>query len=268
MRTKRAVVLAAGAGTRMRRADARAALDAAQAEAADAGLKALVPVAGRPFLDHVLSGLADGGLAEVCLVVGPSDNPIRDRYTRRPPERVRVRFAVQRQPLGTADALLAAEEFTDGEDFLALNSDNLYPVSAYRALRALDGPGLPVFDRERLVATSNFTKERVDQFAVLEVGPDGFLEAIVEKPKTARRAGSLLLSMNLWRFSPRIFDACRQVPVSVRGERELPQAVGWAIARRREKFRAIPCAEGVLDLSTRADVAEVSARLAAAEVRP
>ena len=74
--------------------------------------------------------------------------------------------------------------------------------------------------------------------------------------------------MNLWRFSPHFFDACRQVPVSVRGERELPQAVGWAIARRGEKFRAIPCAEGVLDLSTRADVAEVSARLAAAEARP
>ena len=250
----------------MRRADAGAALDSAQAKAADAGLKALVPVAGRPFLDHVLSGLADGGLADVCLVVGPGENPIREHYARLAPERLRLHFAVQPKPLGTANALLAAEEFTDGEDFLALNSDNLYPVSAYRALRELDEQGLPVFDRERLVATSNFTKERVDQFAVLEVGPDGFLEAIVEKP-TARRAGSALLSMNLWRFSPRIFEACRQVPVSVRGERELPQAVGWAIAEAGQRFRAIPCAEGVLDLSTRADVSEVSARLAAAEAR-
>ncbi len=262
------MILAAGAGTRMRRADERAALDPEQAKAADAGLKALVPVAGRPFLDHVLSGLADGGLDEVCLVVGPGENPIRQRYARRPPERVSVRFAVQREPLGTAQALLAAEDFAGGEEFLALNSDNLYPVSAYRALRELGGPGLPVFDRERLIAASNFTRDRVDQFAVLEVGPDGFLEAIVEKPKAARRAGSVLLSMNLWRFSPRIFDACREVPVSVRGERELPQAVGWAIARHGERFRAIPCAEGVLDLSTRADVAEVSALLAAAEVRP
>ncbi len=251
----------------MRRPDGRAALDAEQAKAADAGLKALVPVGGRPFLDHVLSGLADAGVREICLVVGPGHNPVRERYSRRPPRGLTVSFAVQPKPLGTADALLAAEDFTHGEDFLALNSDNLYPVSAYRALRALDSPGLPVFDRERLVATSNFTKERVDQFAVLEVGPNGFLEAIVEKPKTPR-PGPVLLSMNLWRFSPRIFEACREVPVSVRGERELPQAVGWAIARRGEKFRAIPCAEGVLDLSTRADVAEVSARLAAAEARP
>src|SRR5262245_32167214 len=232
MRTKRAVVLAAGAGTRMRRADTRVALDAEQTKAADAGWKVLVPVAGRPFLDYLLSSLADGGLGEVCLVVGPGAHPIRERYTRRPPERLTLRFAVQPKPLGTADALLAAEKFTDGEDFLALNSDNLYPVSAYRALRALDGPGLPVFDRERLVATSNFTRKRVDQFAVLQVGPDGYLEAIVEKPKTARREGTVLLSMNLWRFSPRIFEACRQVPISVRGERELPQAVGWAIERR------------------------------------
>src|SRR5215470_8670774 len=187
-RTPRAVVLAAGAGTRMRRRDDGAVLDPAQASAAAGGWKGLVPVGGdgRPFLDFVLSGLADGGVREVCLVVGPGENPIRERYTRRPPEGLAVRFAVQPSPLGTADALLAAEEFARGEDFLALNSDNLYPVSAFRALLSLDGPGLPVFDRDRLVAASNFTRERVAQFAVLKVGADGFLEAIVEKPAEVR----------------------------------------------------------------------------------
>ena len=73
--------------------------------------------------------------------------------------------------------------------------------------------------------------------------------------------------MNLWRFSPRIFEACRRVSPSARGERELPQAVGWAIASLGERFRALPCEEGVLDLSTRSDVASVSNRLRGVAVR-
>jgi dTDP-glucose pyrophosphorylase len=252
----------------MRRADAGAALDPEQAAAAEAGLKTLIPVSGRPFLDHILSGLADAGVEEVCVVVRPGANPIRERYAGRRPERLALSFSVQQRPLGTADALLAAERFAGGEDFLALNSDNLYPVRAYRALMALDGPGLPVFERERLLATSNFSRERVARFAFLEVGADGYLAGIAEKPGAPAASGPVLLSMNLWRFSPAIFEACRRVPPSVRGERELPQAVQWAIVKRGARFRAIRCEEGVLDLSTRADVVEVAARLAGVEARP
>ncbi len=56
----RAVVLAGRRGTRLRRASPGARLDAAQA-AADRGLKALVLICGRPFLDYGLSRLADAG---------------------------------------------------------------------------------------------------------------------------------------------------------------------------------------------------------------
>jgi glucose-1-phosphate thymidylyltransferase len=263
----KAVVLAAGRGTRMQRADERARLDSAQAAAADAGAKAMVPVRSRPFLDYLLSSLADAEIREVCLVVAPGPGPIRSHYETAPPARIRVSFAVQQAPLGTADALLAAEAFAGEESFLALNSDNFYPPSAYQALQGLDGPGLPVFERERLLATSNYPRERVDKYAVLEVGADGYLQQIVEKPQTSQtRPATVLLSMNLWRFSPRIFEACRRVPRSSRGELELPQAVQWAITNLGERFRALPCDEGVLDLSTRADIPEVERRLAG--VRP
>jgi len=97
-----------------------------------------------------------------------------------------------------------------------------------------------------------------------------YLAQVVEKAPGAAEssADTVLLSMNLWRFSPAIFEACREVPLSSRGERELPQAVGWAIAVRGERYRGIPCREGVLDLSTRADVAEVERRLQDVEARP
>ena len=273
-RPKRAVILAGGRGTRMQKADASARLSAAQAAAADEGSKGMMPVHGRPFLDFVLSSLGDAGIEEVCVVTPPGGGPIRAHYERTGTRRVSIAFAEQRSPRGSGDALLSAEGFAQGGDFVALNSDNLYPVSAIRALRALDGSGLAVFEREALLATSNFTRERVDAFAVLQVSADGWLEAIVEKPKDQEAGGRrqeagepVLLSMNLWRFTPAIFEACREVPLSARGERELPQAVGWAIARRGERFRGVPCTEGVLDLSTRADVVEVERRLDGVEVR-
>jgi len=61
----------------------------------------MIPI-GRPFLDYVLSALADAGLAEVCLVIGPEHGAVREYYggvARL--TRVRVAFAVQEKPLGT-----------------------------------------------------------------------------------------------------------------------------------------------------------------------
>jgi glucose-1-phosphate thymidylyltransferase len=255
----------------MRRADASARLDAHQAAAADTGIKAMIPI-GRPFLDYVLSSLADAGYSEVCLVVGPEHQSVRDYYTiQSPPERTRISFATQTEPLGTADAVAAAEEFAAGDDFLVINSDNDYPISALAALRAMDEPGTALFEREALSRESNIPPERIRAFAVCVVGPDGYLESILEKPDeaTLRAATSAsLVSMNCWRFSESIFAACRDVPRSVRGELELPKAVELAIARGDCRFRVIPCSEGVLDISTRGDVAAVAERLRGRTVRP
>jgi glucose-1-phosphate thymidylyltransferase len=252
----------------MQKVDPAARLTEAQSAAAAEGSKGMMPIHGRPFLDYVLSSLADAGLREACLVTPPGGGAIRGHYKKPGGRRVALAFAEQASPMGSGDALLAAEAFTQGEDFLALNSDNLYPLSALRALLRLDGPGLPVFERERLLATSNFSRERVDAFAVLRLSKDGWLQEIVEKSASRDAGEPVLLSMNLWRFSPSIFDACREVPLSSRGESELPQAVGWAISRRGAKYRGIPCEDGVLDLSTRADVAEVERQLAGVEARP
>jgi glucose-1-phosphate thymidylyltransferase len=94
----------------------------------------------------------------------------------------------------------------------------------------------------------------------------GYLTGIVEKPAIERQPDALI-SMNCWRFDSRIFQVCRDVPRSTRGEFELPEAVGLAV-RRGMKLRALEARGPVLDLSRRADAATLSAHLQGIDPRP
>ncbi len=271
--TRLAVVLAAGRGTRMREARPGEELDPAQALAAAHGLKGMIPDgAGRPFLDHVLSSLADAGIDDICLVVGPDHGVVRQHYTRQPPRRIRLTFVVQQEARGTADAVRMVEPWANTRDFLVLNADNLYPVPAIRALGELGSPGLIAFDRDALIRDGNIDAARIAAFALLELDADDILTAIIEKPVAGVKAAqpahpSVSISMNLWRFDSRIFPACRQVPSSPRGEFELPLAVAVAI-KEGVRFRAIRMQAGVLDLSNRGDIATMAAQLAVNRVEP
>ena len=240
------------------RAGPRASLDAAQAAAADAGLKAMMPF-GRPFLDYVLDSLADAGFGEVALVLGPEHESVREYYRALSTRRITIRFAEQAQPLGTADAVWSAREWAGAEPFVVLNADNLYPADALARLASGTGPALPGFVRDSL----GIPIDRIGSFALLESDVRGQLTRIVEKPGTeaVRLAGpGALISMNIWRFDERIFGPCRDVPVSPRGERELPQAVALALDRGLT-FEVFPAAGPVLDLSRRDDVAAVARAL-------
>lgn len=260
----KAVILARGLGKRMRQADDAASVDARQAAIADQGIKAMIPI-GRPFLDYVLSALADAGCTDVCLVIGPEHSAIREYY-QRPGllDRVRVSFAVQDKPIGTANAILAAEPFVGEDRFLVMNADNYYPVAAYSALRELSEPGLVAFGREALLADGQIAPERIMKFALLDIDSNGYLRRIVEKPDvaTAEAMGErALVSMNLWAFDAGILEPCRTVAISSRGELELPVAVQHAIDHYGRTFRAVPMDASVLDLSSRADIAGVGEAL-------
>jgi glucose-1-phosphate thymidylyltransferase len=271
-RVDKAVVLARGLGTRMRRRDASCTLARRQAAAAEAGAKAMMPMPlGRPLLDYVLSALADAGYRQACLVIGPEHQAVRDYYVRTSrPERIAVEFAVQEKPLGTADAVLAAQEFAAGEPFTAINGDNYYPIEALRALRGLTRCGLAAFTADALIR-GNIPAQRVARFAVLEVGQDGLLKKIHEKPDAATMrflARPVLTSMNCWRFGPSIFAACRAIKPSPRGELELTSAVQHAVDHLGDAFEALRFDLPVLDLSCRRDVASMAERLRGVEVNP
>jgi glucose-1-phosphate thymidylyltransferase len=102
------------------------------------------------------------------------------------------------------------------------------------------------------------------------VDAEGFLRRIVEKPDAAERAAlgaAAMVSMNCWLFDERIFAACRAIPLSARGELELPMAVQWSIDREGAKFAVVRSTAAVLDLSGRDDNPAVAALLSDRDVR-
>jgi glucose-1-phosphate thymidylyltransferase len=250
----------------MRKVDDSAVLDANQAAAADLGVKGMIPV-GRPFMDFLVSALADAGFTDVCLVIGPEHGSVRHHYAvSAAPRRVRIHFAVQQEPLGTANAVLAAEAFADREPFAVINSDNYYPVEALAELHRRAAPAVVGFEREALVTLGNVPRDRVARFGALDVAADGTLRRILAAPTDDMAGGPIYTSLNCWSFTSDIFRACRDVPRSARGEFELPQAVQLAIDQLGMRMSVVCLRAAALDMSSRADVASVAERLAGVHV--
>jgi dTDP-glucose pyrophosphorylase len=295
----KAVVLAAGRGTRMQTDAAALELTDRQRAVARLGLKPLIPFDGVPFIHFVLAALADAGCDDVCLVVRSGNDPIRAHFRQVSVQRVRLHFAVQQAPLGTAHALLAATDFAGSGDVIVINADNWYPPDALRALAEMDGHATIGFDRAGLLG-GNITPAHLTGYALLETTDERdlqraasdardpqraacnerdarhaadprhaahqprFLERITEKPSPALldRQREPLFSMTCWRFAPSIFSACRAVRPSARGEHELPEAVALLMHRLGERVAVLPLSAPVLDLSSPRDVCTAGRALA------
>lgn len=263
----KAVIMAAGLGTRMQQKTSNGSVDQKQAQVADTGIKALIPI-DRPFLDYVISALADAGYQEICLVIGPKHQALRDYYGGLNTKRVSVHFAEQAEPKGTADAVFSAEKFANGDSFLVINSDNYYPVDALKALREIDICGTIAFDRKGLVK-GNIPAERIARYAILDMDENQYLRGIVEKPDAAwvdALPEPVCVSMNCWRFDADIFTACRNIKPSVRGELEMADAVQYAIDELEKLFYAVPLSLPVLDMTSRLDIASVADHLSGVSV--
>ncbi len=107
-----AMVLAAGLGTRMR-------------PVTDAMPKPLVPVAGKPLLDHVLDKLADAGVGDAVVNVHYFAEQIEQHLAgRRVP---RITISDERSPLlNTGGGVRAALPLLGAAPFFLLNSDTLW----------------------------------------------------------------------------------------------------------------------------------------------
>jgi ADP-glucose pyrophosphorylase len=274
----RAVVLAGGISSRMKRSAAAAGVSETLAREAEEKTKGMISVGqgGRPFLDYGLYNMFKAGLRDVVIVIGERDTSLRQYYGLKDRDNefhgLCISYAVQRipagreKPMGTADALLQAllvrPDWKDG-DFIVCNSDNLYSVSVYNLLLECQTPNSLIdYDRDGL----EFDQTRISQFGITRKDEGGFLIEIVEKPSIQElerlrgRDGKLRVSMNIFRLNySMIFEPLRNCPVNpARQEKELVTAVTIVAANHSKSVKAIPWKEHVPDLTYKEDIATMS----------
>jgi NDP-sugar pyrophosphorylase family protein len=142
------VILAGGLATRMRPLTTRMP-------------KALIPVEGKPFVDHQLAWLARHGVDEVVLSIGYLGEMLRDHVGDGARYGLGVRYVDEGTELrGTAGALrLAHDEGALGESFLLTYGDSFLPVDFAAVFAAFQAAGTPalmtVFRNEGRWDTSN-----------------------------------------------------------------------------------------------------------------
>ncbi len=117
-----AVVLAGGLGTRLR------------SVVADLP-KAMAPVAGRPFLEHLLDLLIEAGFDSAILAVGYRSDAIREHFGGRY-RGLPLTYSVESHPLGTGGAIRLALRSATARDVFVVNGDTFLDVDFRRMLEA------------------------------------------------------------------------------------------------------------------------------------
>jgi len=199
----KAVLLAAGKGTRMR-------------GLCDALPKPLLPVANRPALVHTIGQFEAAGVRDVLLVVGHQAEQVRAALGFRCGQ-VRLSYIVQSHPKGTGHAAALAKDFAAGEPFLLMFGDI---VTSRR--HAADIVGLYEAERPDAVLAVRWFRDPASGGAVYVEG--GRVARIVERPKPGDTT-THYINAGIFVFPPLIFDRLRRVPLSPRGEYELTDAI-------------------------------------------
>jgi len=202
----KAVVLAAGLGTRMR-------------PLTFTKPKFLLPVAGKPALDHVLTLLKNAGVEEIGLVVGYGKEQIIDRYGDGSEFGVKIRYLHQKELSGTANAVSLAKEFIGGERFMVMNADTLVDQESIDGLLKRYDEVHSDEDFGGVIATIEV--EQPELFGIIHA-EDGRVREVVEKP---RRLESKLANAGIYIFDPVIFGAIGKTGKSERGEYELTTSI-------------------------------------------
>ncbi len=212
----KAVILAAGKGTRMR-------------ELTSDLPKPMLKVQGKPILEHILLGVRDAGIRQFCIVTGYRAEVVESYFGNGARWDVRIEYARQLVQDGTGKAAEPAKGFVGADSFLLTYGDILVKPDTYQRMVARFEPGFGGVIT--VTAGQDVTKGGIDLF------DDQFcLRQILEKPAAEqidrlRRDGSLKPGDPLWynagiyAFRPVVFDFTAALRRSPRGEYELTDAV-------------------------------------------
>jgi mannose-1-phosphate guanylyltransferase / phosphomannomutase len=194
--TVRAVVMAGGEGSRLRPMTANQP-------------KPLLPVVNRPLLEHVLRLLKRHGLDETVVTVQFLASLVRSYFGDGEDLGMRLSYATEERPLGTAGSVKNAESALSDDTFLVISGDALTDIDLSALLAAHRARG-------SLVTVCLTRRPDPLEFGIVITGEDGRIERFLEKP-TWGQVFSDTVNTGIYVMEPEVFE---RVP---RGE-----AVDWS----------------------------------------
>jgi dTDP-glucose pyrophosphorylase len=199
----KAVVLAAGRGTRMRELTADIP-------------KPMIEVRGKPVLQHIVEGLRDAGIREFLVVVGYRANAVQNFFGDGSRYKIAIQYVTQAVQDGTGRVVDLSRDFVGSFPFLLSYGDILVDAANYK--RVVDLPD----DVEAIVTVTRgqdvskggavFLNEQMELVDIREKSQPGKIQ------KAWYNAG-------LYAFRPSIFEFTAQLKPSPRGEYELTDAI-------------------------------------------
>lgn len=212
----KAVVLAAGRGTRMR-------------ELTVDFPKPMIEVRGKPILQHIVEGFREAGVRRFLIIVGYHAETVRNFFGDGRHHTVDIEYAMQTVQDGTGRVVDLARNFTGGSPFILSYGDILISPVNYK--RVVDLPG----DCEVIVTVTR--GEDVSKGGAVFVNEQMELVDLREKPKPGEPT-SPWYNAGLYAFRPSIFEFIARLKPSPRGEYELTDAIR-DLAQSGKKVKAL-----------------------------
>ena len=212
----KAVLLAAGRGTRMRELTADLP-------------KPMIEVRGKPVLQHIVEGLRDAGVKQFLVIVGYRADVVQNFFSDGSRYKIDIQYAVQTVQDGTGRVVDLARDFIAESPFVLAYGDILVAPENYERLVELP---------EKVEAVISVTRgEDVSKGGAVFLNERMELVDLREKTKPGE-ATSAWYNAGLYAFRPSIFDFTAKLKPSPRGEYELTDAIR-DLAQLGKKVKAL-----------------------------
>ena len=171
--------------------------------------KVMLPVAGKPILEHLVTQCRKAGLSDFVFIVGYHDEAIRSYFGNGTQWDVHIRYAMQRQAHGTADALRQAQGLIDAP-FLLLNGDIMLKSEDIAGLKHTPVPAMSLIELADVTG-----------MGVVELAGSCVRRLYEKSPNPPTR----LANAGAYHFTQGIFSAIEAIQPSSRGEYEITDAI-------------------------------------------
>ena len=242
--SKKAIILAGGAGTRLY-------------PLTRVACKQLLPVYDKPMIYYPLATLMLGGIREVLIISTPKDVPMfRDLLGDGARLGMKIEYAEQPKPAGIAQAFLIGEKFIAGEGVTLILGDNIF-------YGKLD------FFRDALAMTSGacifgYQVRDPERYGVVEFDAAGRAISLEEKPAKPK---SPFAVPGLYVYDRKVVEICRNMKPSARGELEITDVNIEYLRRGELNVKVLGRGMAWLDTGTQTSLLEAANYIAAIQNR-